>query len=219
MNHLKGRLRPSLLGSYKKQLTDGCGYGKMELKREHPQWGDLLTSSRGNPISSYELLVIIIRYRGKNMKKICSILLIIIIIIISLCGCASDPATYYFSKNAYINEIESIELVKYNNEAFEMVDASKETLKFDYEKVETLETLDVNKIDAFLEDFEEIVFHVENDSVNEPVGYCLLWYLKNGNFIVFSCTLIKKDRGYSMVAEFDSTGKFIQHSVASEAAV
>ena len=129
--------------------------------------------------------------------------------ILLLTGC--DPASCYFYKDTYLDKIESIELVKYNNADFEMVDASKVDLKFDYEKVEILEILDSSKIDEFLEDFEEIAFQVENDSVNEPTGYCLLWHLKNGNFIVFSNTLIREDRAYSIAAEFTSTCEFVRH--------
>jgi hypothetical protein len=141
------------------------------------------------------------------MKKF--LLLISLLITIVLTGC--DPSSYYFNKNEYIDKIERIELVKYKNESYKMVDASKVTLKFEHEKVEKVHTLEDEKIEDFLDDFEKIVFHIENDSVNEPTGYCLLWYLKNGNFIVFSCTIIKGDRGYSMVSEFDSTEKFIRH--------
>ena len=119
------------------------------------------------------------------MKKIMVMLLFCVLI---LTGC--DPGTYYFAKTSYLDKIESIELVKYNNSNFEMVDSTKVNLKFDFEK---------------------IVFHRENDSVNEPTGYCLLWHLKNRNFIVFCCTLIEDDRGYSMCAEFDSECNFVQH--------
>ena len=140
------------------------------------------------------------------MKKI--FLLISLLITIVLTGC--DPSPYYFSKNEYIHKIERIELVKYRNESYKIVDPSKVTLKFEHEKVEKIETLEYEKIEDFLNDFEKIVFHIENESVNEPTGYCLLWYLKNGNFIVFSCT-IKGDRAYSMASEFDATDKFLRH--------
>ena len=132
------------------------------------------------------------------MKKFA--LLILLLIATLLSGC--DPSTYYFSKNDYIDEIERIELIKYTNENYKMVDSSK---------VEKIEILDKDKFSDFLCEFEEIVFHIVNDSVDEPTGYCLLWYLKNGNFIVFSCTMIEGDRAYSMVSEFDSTNNFIKH--------
>jgi len=134
---------------------------------------------------------------GGKMKKFA--LLILLLIATLLSGC--DPSTYYFSKNDYIDEIERIELIKYTNENYKMVDSSK---------VEKIEILDKDKFSDFLCEFEEIVFHIVNDSVDEPTGYCLLWYLKNGNFIVFSCTMIEGDRAYSMVSEFDSTNNFIK---------
>lgn len=137
------------------------------------------------------------------MKKI---LLMLIFILVLLTGC--DPVSYYFPKTSYLDKIESIELIKYNNDDFKMVDATKVTLKFDPSKVEKLETLDNDKIESFLDDYEEIIFHGENDSVNEPTGYCLLWHFKNGNFIVFSCTEIGR-RAYSMVAEFDQNCNFV----------
>ena len=141
------------------------------------------------------------------MKKL--ILLTLTFILVLLTGC--EPPSYYFLKTNYLDEIESIELVKYNNSNFEMVDPSKTVLTFDYKKVEKLETLDSNKIEEFLDDFEEIIFFSLNESVNEPTGYCLLWHMKDGTLSVFSCPIIPGDRGYSMVATFDSTGKFLHH--------
>ncbi|MBQ3572409.1 MAG: hypothetical protein IJA15_06250 [Clostridia bacterium] len=141
------------------------------------------------------------------MKKL--ILLTLTFIMVLLTGC--EPPSFYFLKTNYLDDIESIELVKYNNSNFEMVDPSKTVLTFDYKKVEKLETLDSNKIEEFLDDFEEIIFFHGNKSVNEPTGYCLLWHFKDGTFMVFSCTIIPGDRGYDMVATFDSTGKFLSH--------
>ena len=92
-----------------------------------------------------------------------------------------------------------------------MINPEKVVLKFDSAKVESIEVLDEEKKFDFLSEFEQIVFHEENESVDEPIGYCLLWHLQNGNFIVFSCTLIKDDRAYGMCAEFDSSYNFVQH--------
>ena len=144
------------------------------------------------------------------MKKF-AILILTVLFIIGLVGC--DPGTYYFFKDTYLDKVERIELVRYKNEDFEMVDPSETVLKFDHAKVEKIDTLDAQKVEDFLNDFEKIVFHLQDDSVNEPTGYCLLWYLKNGNFIVFSCTLIKGDRAYDMAAEFDANDRFVKHYV------
>ena len=105
--------------------------------------------------------------------------------ILGLVGC--DPGTCYFFKDTYLDEVERIELVRYKNEDFEMVDASETVLKFDHAKVEKIDTLDAQKVEDFLNDFEKIVFHLQDDSVNEPTGYCLLWYLKKWQF---SCILM-----------------------------
>ena len=140
------------------------------------------------------------------MKKFVYILMLVVML---LTGC--DPASCYFYKNEYIDEIERIELVEYKNEDYKMIDPLKDSLKFDPEKVKSIEILEYEKLEGFLDRFQQIIFHIENDSVNEPTGYCLLWYLKNGNFIVFCCTMGKGDRAYSMVSEFDSSYNFVKH--------
>ena len=137
------------------------------------------------------------------------LLSMILLMAILLSSC--DPGHYHFKMSEYMDQIDRIELVKYTNDNYEIVDPSKEDLKFDLSKAETVEVLDKEKHEAFLEEFERIIFHDENESVNEPTGYCLLWYLKNGNIMVFSCTLIEGDRAYSVAAEFDSNGNFVKH--------
>ena len=140
------------------------------------------------------------------MKKYIILFLLMLSFLLNSC----DPAPYYFKKDTYIDKIERIELVKYNNDNYKMVDSAKVELEFDSSKVEKIEILDGEKIEEFLSDYEKIVFLRENDSVNEPTGYCLIWYLKNGNFIVFSDTSIG-GRAYSMAAEFDASGRFVKH--------
>lgn len=141
------------------------------------------------------------------MKKM--FIWIVICILTLLCGC--DPASYYFKSTEYKDKIQKIELVLYTNESYKMVNPSKESLKFDWRKTQTLEILDESKNADFLLDFQKIVFHISKQSVNEPTGYCLIWHLRNGNFIVFSCTMIAGDRAYDMAAEFDSNNIFIKH--------
>ena len=95
------------------------------------------------------------------MKKIMVMLLFCVLI---LTGC--DPATYYFVKTSYLDQIESIELVRYNNSNFEMVDSTKVNLKFDYEKVDRLEILTPNKINSFLKKYSD------NDFL-QRLNYCV----------------------------------------------
>ena len=146
------------------------------------------------------------------MKKIFLFVTICIIALTNLTSC--DPTSIYFQKETYIGSVEKIELVKYNNDNYEMVDPTKVDLKFDFSKVEQREVLDESKIEEFLIEYEKVIFHIKNESVNEPTGYCLLWYLTNGNFIVFSCTFIEgEDRAYDMVAEFSEDCKFLRQFV------
>lgn len=148
------------------------------------------------------------------MKKIKMISLLILII---FCFVSCDPRAMWFYKDDYIEEVDRIELVVYKNENYQMVDGTKTILQFNPEKITNVEILDSEKIEDFLEDFEKIEFHLGNKSVNEPIGYCLLWHLKNGNFIVFCCTP-GVNIGYSMVSEFDSTNKFVEHYLEFAAA-
>ena len=134
-------------------------------------------------------------------------MLLFMVIILTAC----EPLHLYFTKEEYLNQIESIELIKYNNENYKDVDPSIDEIIFNFDKVETIEVLDRDMFEEFLTDYEEIEFHIDNCSVNEPTGYCLVWYLKNGNFIVFSCTGTSAEGVYSMCSEFDSESKFIKH--------
>lgn len=139
------------------------------------------------------------------MKRIIAVFLLVGILFLN--GCFG-PEIMYYPNDLY--DVERIELVKYKNDDYKNIKPSKVELKFDSSKIERIETLDSDKIDDFLSEFEEIIFHRKDKSVNEPTGYCLIWYLKNGDFIVFSCTT-RDNKGYSMVAKFDSSDKFIEH--------
>jgi len=140
------------------------------------------------------------------MKKI-KMISLLILIIFCFVSCAVGAPSTWFHKDDYIEEIDRIELVVYKNENYQMVDGTKTILQFNPEKITNVEILDSEKIE----------FHLGNDSVNEPTGYCLLWHLKNGNFIVFCCTP-GVNIGYTMVSEFDSTNKFVEHYLEFAAA-
>ena len=143
------------------------------------------------------------------MEKSIRPLVLLLTLLLLLTAC--EPGHYSIRKDEYIDQIEYIELVYYSNDNFEMVDVSQSTLRFDPKKAESVEMLNYENIEAFLEDFEQMEFFERNTSVDEPTGYCLLWHLKNGNYQVFSSTLIKGDRAYSMAAEFDSDNQFVRH--------
>lgn len=144
------------------------------------------------------------------MKKNVMVIILILVVAISLSAC--DPSIFSIYKREYIEKIDYIELCVYNNSNCKTIDVSKATPKFDLQKKETVEILDPEKVEAFLSDFEGMTFFELNESVDEPTGYCLLWHLKDGNFLVFSSTYSESDRrAHGMAAEFDATGQFVRH--------
>ena len=116
------------------------------------------------------------------MKKIFS-LIIAFVLTFTMVGC--EPALYYFDKNYYENKIE----LRYS-EVIEM----PSDIQIDDENVPhfkmfdtiLIETLKDNQKISFIEDFAKIIFHKINECCNQPFGYIVIMYLKNGNFIVIS---------------------------------
>ena len=143
------------------------------------------------------------------MKKIHVILLSMIVLL--LCGCAIDPATYYFDADDIKNQATKIQLVICENNNPVIVDVKEDTvLLFDIDNVRIIETLEQEKIDDFAYELSTITFHKEMESVNSPVGYTVLIYMQNQEIIVLSCTIIN-GIGYGMVAVFSNDGNFIRH--------
>ncbi len=141
------------------------------------------------------------------MKKTFIILISLITIILS--GC--DPATFYFEFESMNNEVLSVELVEYDNNSSEMINTNLDSkLIFDSKKIISVETLEEERIDEFLKGLSVIVFHQVEESTIEPVKECLKINKNNGNYIILSCTVID-GTVYSMVAEYDSSGNFLEH--------
>lgn len=140
------------------------------------------------------------------MKKICIVLLIMLVL---LSGCVVDPEAYYFDADE-IESATAIQLVSYTNYNPTEIRVYEDTvLRFDISNVIVINQLEKDKFRSFAQDLSTIVFHVENISVDEPIGYALLIYI-NKKIIVLSCTS-GIDYGYSMVASFDEKGNFIEH--------
>lgn len=143
------------------------------------------------------------------MRKFILVFMIIVLLPIVLTGC--DPATYYFDSNALIANTIKIELVECKNDKPEMIEVNEENItSFDYNNVELLDSLDKSQFESFIMELSSIAFHLENFSVNKPIGKTLVLHQKNGDMIVLSCTLID-DLGYSFVSKFDSNNNYIAH--------
>jgi len=139
------------------------------------------------------------------MKRIFLIFLIVSFVLI-----ACDPSTYYFDAEELIEKVTKIELVECYNENPIVVAVEDDTiLNFDSKSAKLVKKLEEEKILDFVTDLSTITFHLEDESVNSPLGYAVLIYTENNEIIVLSCTVL--DRAYGMVAIFTVDGKFVSH--------
>jgi hypothetical protein len=143
------------------------------------------------------------------MKKI--YLIFLIAILVSLAGCVTDPPTYYFNADELIENVIKIELVNFANENPKQIIVDDDTiLVINIIDAILVDELDNDKINDFIDDLATITFHVENKSVNSPLGHTVIIYLKNQEIIVLSCTVVD-GLAYSMAAVFTLEGSFIRH--------
>ncbi len=141
------------------------------------------------------------------MKKL--FVFLICLITVLLYGC--DPATFCFDYEKMKDDVAIIELITYNNGSSENIKLdSNSKLVFNKEKIISSKQLESQYIDEFLKELSKITFHLESKSTFEPIKECLKITKENDNFIILSCTVID-GVGYSMVAEFDSDGNFLNH--------
>lgn len=144
------------------------------------------------------------------MKKI-YFLFLIIIYMISIIGCVVDPPTYYFNSDELIDTVTKIELVSFVNDNPKQVTVNEDTiLSFNMTNATLVKELENDKIKHFIDDLSAITFHINNESVDSPIGYAVIIYIGNQEIIVLSCTIVN-DIGYSMVASFTEEGSFIKH--------
>lgn len=130
---------------------------------------------------------------------------------ISLVGCVTDPSTYYFNADELKDNVIRIELFSLVNEEPKQVIVNDDTiLRFNKINATLIKELENNEIKDFIDDLSTITFHIENKSVNSPLGYTIVIYLENQEIIVLSCTVVN-GVAYSMVATFTLEGSFIKH--------
>lgn len=141
------------------------------------------------------------------MKKIC---IPFVLILFCLLGCM-DPRVYCFNADEIMEKVSRIELVECTNDNPKKIIVNENTIpSFDFSKVSIIQDLKEEKFEDFLNELSLIRFHVENESVNSPVGYAVLIYMQSNEIIVLSCTVIS-NIGYGMAASFTYEGNFIKH--------
>lgn len=145
------------------------------------------------------------------MRKSIALTISLFVIIISVTGCVWDPESYYFDYNELSNEIVSVDLVEYDNTLPQMLYGNGEILKFNFDKMNLLETLETKQIDSFIADLSKIHLFLPADDLSyadSPIGYCIKLNCENGNFIILSSTLID-GIAYGHIVRYDSSGTAI----------
>ena len=149
-------------------------------------------------------------WRLVYMKKIIASSLSLFVLI-SVTGCVWDPESYYFDYNKLSNEIVSVDLVEYDNTLPQILYGNGEILKFNFDKMNLLETLETKQIDSFIADLSKIHLFLPADDLsyaNSPIGYCIKLNCENGDFIILSSTLID-GIAYGHIVRYDSSGTAI----------
>lgn len=144
------------------------------------------------------------------MKKIYLIFFTTIMTMI-LVGCVTDPPTYYFNAEELIETVIKIEIVDFVNLKPEIVIVDDNTKpSINMANASFIKKLHNEKLNKFIEELSTITFHIKNKSVNSPLGYTVIMYMKNQEMIVLSCTVVD-GLGYSMNAVFTTEGEFVKH--------
>lgn len=142
------------------------------------------------------------------MKKVTA-LLAILLVICSLCVFAAcDPSTVYIEPE-YVSEVVRVELINYDNPAqkhfFSWVPDHTADLKpFDKSKFSVVETLDEDKIAAFLDTLYECPILSTYFAFDSPNGLCLKLTYSNGDFLIINC-YERSFVGY--IGKFSSNGE------------
>lgn len=119
------------------------------------------------------------------MKKATGILLVLVIILFFT---ACEPNYYTFDYNKLVQEVESIELIRYNNpNAKEYLDIKEEKVQpFDFKKMEILQELSEEMLEDALQTVMQMDFFLDGRVMDSPSGLCIRMIYKNGDFEIFA---------------------------------
>lgn len=80
-----------------------------------------------------------------------------------LSSCVSDPESFYFYYEELKEKVIAIELINYDNSDVKIVKKKDDILSFDFDKMEVLQVLEVEKTESLLLDLSKIHFHVSDN--------------------------------------------------------
>lgn len=146
------------------------------------------------------------------MKKYAVVLVLCVILMATFFLSSCDPRTFFFDANEIVENASKIQLVVCQNFNPTNVKVEGDTvLYFNMADMVAIKELEKEKFKAFAEELSHVTyFDLINESVNSPIGFTVLIYLKTNEIIVLSYADIDS-MGYAMAALFTSEGKFIRH--------
>jgi hypothetical protein len=136
------------------------------------------------------------------MKRLLAILLVTFACL-SLTAC--DPAWYFHYNSERIAEIVAVELIDYDYpDAVEISTflSTRRVRRFDFNRMETIETVDESMLDDFLQDLSGVEVWGGWHHSNSPFGISLRIIYRNGDFDVVSA-----DQELPFFARFNSKGR------------
>ena len=154
------------------------------------------------------------------MKKI-TFLLIAVLLTLGLTAC--DPAGFFYSYDELKENVETIELINYDNPDAKKISKEgygcsnqrdKVTIPFDFEKMEIIEVLSAEKIDDLIQEIAKVHFFRNWRHADAPNGKCIRIVYKNGDFEIIRISY--DNCGY--VGSFDADGnvkRFVGSVVSS----
>lgn len=145
------------------------------------------------------------------MKKYAVVLVLCVILMATFFLSSCDPVDFYFDADEIVENASKIQLVVCQNYSPTIVNVESDTvLYFNMSEMVVVKDLEKEKIESFAYDLSKITFFEINESVNSPLGFAVLIYLKTNEVIVLSCTLIG-NLAHGMVALFTAEGEYIRH--------
>ena len=145
------------------------------------------------------------------MKKYSVVLVLCVILMATFFLSSCDPVDFYFDADEIVENASKIQLVVCQNYSPTIVNVESDTvLYFNMSEMVVVKDLEKEKIESFAYDLSKITFFEINESVNSPLGFAVLIYLKTNEVIVLSCTLIG-NLAHGMVALFTAEGEYIRH--------
>lgn len=145
------------------------------------------------------------------MKKYAVVLVLCVILMATFVLSSCDPVDFYFDADEIVENASKIQLVVCQNYSPTIVNVESDTvLYFNMTDMVVVKELEKERIESFAYDLSKITFFEINESVNSPLGFAVLIYLKTNEIIVLSCTLIG-NLAHGMVALFTAEGEYIRH--------